>query len=206
MKRLYLSIAVFAFATGCMRRASSSGNARVNENTRPGVGTPLGTFAACEIYTAEEPSVSRDHVTSCSEIAFGNFPVAGGQHYSSWADFGRYDAPVPLGFLVHSLEHGAVVLAYKCPDGCPDVVAGLQAIADAQVDDVCRAAGRDNRMIVVPEPRLRTPIAVLAWEHIFEATCFDDAAIREFVAAHYAHAPEDLCAAGFRPTSGPFCP
>ena len=50
-------------------------------------------------------------------------PPVFGDHYPTWAAFQTYEYPVPLGYLVHSLEHGAVVVFYDCPEGCAEEVA-----------------------------------------------------------------------------------
>jgi hypothetical protein len=58
---------------------------------------------------------------------------------------------------------------------------------------------RPNRIIVVPQPDLEEPIAALAWEHVYTATCLDEASLQAFIDAHYAMAPEDFCSSGLGP-------
>lgn len=162
--------------------------------TRPSA-MPIPPATECTVTTSEAASPpSQQHVPSCSELTHEQLPPVGGPHYPIWAAYQVYDATVPWGFLLHSMEHGGVVLAYDCPSGCPEIVAELTAVA-AEVDDAdCPSGG--NRMIVVPVPSLGAPIAAVAWGHQYKATCLDGASLRAFVADHYGRAPEDLCAAG----------
>lgn len=160
---------------------------------------PIAPATECTVTTGRDPAGGANHVDPCEQIDFDRVPPVGGEHYSRWANFESYTSPVPWGFLVHSMEHGAVVLAYDCPDGCPEVVARFERFAAELDDPVCRGMLRPNRIIVVPAPDLEEPIAALAWEHLYTATCLDEASIQAFIDAHYAMAPEDFCFAGLGP-------
>ncbi|AKF03451.1 DUF3105 domain-containing protein [Sandaracinus amylolyticus] len=179
---------------------------RVDEETiHPGA-PPLAPFTECSVTTAREPATSAAHETACTEIDYPFHPPASGRHYSQWADFGTYDAPVPWGFLVHSMEHGAIVLAYRCePDECDALVATLQEIADSRVDPLCRAGDTPSRFVIVPDPTLDVALAAVAWEHVYLATCLDRESLEAFVDAHYAQAPEDLCASGVDRSASGWC-
>lgn len=179
-----------------------AGTTRLDERVERPDAPPLPGFAECTVTTYRQPAASRNHQPPCSELALSDDPPTGGDHFGVWASFGTYDAPVPWGFLVHSLEHGAVVLAYRCEDECDDVLAEYAAIAASIDDPVCRGEDVPSRVIIVPDPELPVPIAALAWEHAYLATCLDPASLRAFVDAHYANAPEDLCVPG---ASSDFC-
>ena len=205
---MHLSTKIFlvlVILTGCAPSAVPS--SRVDESvTHPAV-APLAPFDTCSVYTAREPASARDHRTPCTDIPYALTP-AGGPHYSIWANYQTYDAPVPWGFLVHSLEHGGIVLAYDPAIArAPDVRAAFQEIAAARAfDPLCRDQPWPTRIIIVPDPELTWPIAVRAWEQVYDATCLDRPSIESFVAAHYAQAPENLCAAGTDLSSTGWCP
>ena len=111
----------------------------------------------------------------------------------------EYDEPVPQGFLVHSMEHGGVVLYYNCPDGCPDVLALFRELVEGQGSDPqCETVPEvENRIIIVPNPDMNVPIAATAWERLYRATCLDKESLQEFIGEHYGQGPEDLCGGGF---------
>lgn len=198
-----LSLAILALAC-----APDEGTpVREDETTIHPDAPPLAPFDACRVTTAREPATWAAHLTACSEIDYPLHPPSSGPHFSQWAAFGTYDAPVPWGFLVHSMEHGAIVLAYRCePEDCGDVVAALQSIADARVDPLCRGADSPSRFVIVPDPTLDVAIAALAWERSYLATCLDLESLEAFVDAHYGQAPEDLCAPGVDLSASGWCP
>ena len=47
-------------------------------------------------------------------------------HWPVWAAHAKYTAPIPRQMYVHNLEHGWIVLSYRCKDTCPEVVAALE--------------------------------------------------------------------------------
>jgi hypothetical protein len=192
-------------APGCASDPGAGG--RLDERTTLPDAPPLAPFEACTVTTAREPATSATHVAACAPLEYPFHPPASGPHFGQWAAFGTYDAPVPWGYLVHSLEHGAIVLAYRCePDECAAVVSALQSIADARVDSLCRGADTPSRFIIVPDPTLDVAIAAVAWEHVYLATCLDLPSLQAFADAHYAQAPEDFCAAGVDRSATGWCP
>lgn len=160
----------------------------------------------CTVTTEDAVDASvRNHIPVCSAVTYPHNPPMAGPHYPIWADFKIYDAPIPWGFLVHDLEHGAVVLVYNSAD--PAIVAGLQELYNTYPDDaLCTAVGGRMRMVVVPDPDLDVPVAASAWGSHYKATCLDATSLRAFADAHYARAPEDECAAGADLSASGWCP
>ncbi|MGZ3421584.1 MAG: DUF3105 domain-containing protein [Polyangiales bacterium] len=143
------------------------------------------------------------HVLPTDPVTYCTRPPSSGDHYGDWADFKVYDKPVPYGNLVHSLEHGAVVLLYRCPTAmlpCKTTQDALVKIADAQpVDPLCTAPLK-RRIIVAPDPTLDIAIGAAAWQWTYRAECVDDKSLGDFIAAHYAMATENFCSPGIDPT------
>jgi hypothetical protein len=137
------------------------------------------------------------HVPEGTEIPALTNPPAGGPHYPRWANFQEFDHPIPDGYLVHSLEHGAVALLYKCePDACAETILALRAVRDAlEADPQCDPTVR-VRIVIAPRPELEFPVAAAAWGSIYRAECLDVPSLTQFIHEHYAKAPEDLCAPG----------
>lgn len=136
------------------------------------------------------------HLAECSNVVYSTSPPVFGDHYPVWAAYQTYDFPVPLGYLVHDLEHGAVVIFYDCADGCSDEVATVQAfIDDLPADPRCSAAVR-VQVVLVPRPGLGVRWAASAWGYSLTADCFDPDIFRKFYDDHHAAGPEDSCAQG----------
>jgi hypothetical protein len=169
---------------------------------------PVEDGPSCAAVVTAHPIEGNLHMPVCSPLVYGTNPPSSGDHYPIWAAYRTYTKPFLPGFWVHSLEHGTVVISYNCSDGCPSDVARIQAFIDALPAD---CAGPPRRIILLPNPQLDVRFAASAWGFTLKSECFDRAAFAEFVAAHYNHAPEAICANGLDPlTAGtggtPLCP
>ena len=106
---------------------------------------------------------------------------------------------MPRPMYVHDMEHGAVVLAYRCASGCPDVVAALEHVRSAVAPDPkCEGMGVSARVVLTPDPELPTPIAAAAWRATYTATCIDEPSLSSFAAETYGKGPEDFCSPGLQ--------
>lgn len=163
---------------------------------------PVPSDSECRAETRARAIEGAAHLPNCSPVSYASNPPSSGNHYGTWAAHGIYDAPLPRGFWVHNLEHGAVVISYNCPDGCADDVArAKQFLNELPVDPSC-PEGR--RVLLVPDPLLDVRWGASAWGFNLRAECFDPTAFREFYLKHYASAPEDVCSEGtdFRAPDG----
>lgn len=59
-------------------------------------------------------SQGADHVADISEISYNSNPPTSGPHFPVWAKRGVYDRMLSDGYLIHSLEHGYVIISYDC--------------------------------------------------------------------------------------------
>lgn len=192
---------------GMSATAGSGGaNAGASGAGRAGSGGGAAGSGDCEIEIVQSPPASATHLGECTAIEYDTNPPSGGDHYGAWPAFQSYDFAVPAGYLVHALEHGAVVFWYNCPDGCPAEVAEVEAfISGLPQDPACAGTSADRRVILVPSPELHARWAASAWGFALTASCFDAEAFEGFYLEHYAQGREDLCAAGQAFTENP-CP
>jgi hypothetical protein len=131
-----------------------------------------------------------DHVPVGDQVAYASNPPVGGPHYPQWyPDYGLTDAPVAPGYWVHNLEHGAVVLLYRCTDGCPDVVANLQALYESLPTGTDARHG-PPRLLITEYDAMDHPFAVVAWGRKFEMDNLDREEVVAFYAAHIDRGPE----------------
>lgn len=157
---------------------------------------PTKPPASCEVTLESPPVAAAKHVPEKTPITYCSNPPSGGDHYPVWAAFQEYTAPVEWPYLVHSMEHGAVVLLYKC-DGqaCPEIVQQLKKIRDdAAPDPLCDNGGK--RIIIAPSTTILTKVAAAAWGKTYQAACVDAPTLSAFVRDNYAKGPEDLCNPG----------
>jgi hypothetical protein len=109
----------------------------------------------------------RDHVEH--EIEAGDLPPVGGSHNPAWQNCGIYDEPVSVENAVHSLEHGAMWIAYR-----PELPA-------EEVETLRDLARGEDFVLMSPYPGLRSPIVLTAWETQLELESADDERIPEFI-------------------------
>ena len=160
---------------------------------------PFRPPASCPVVIESPEVVSSQHVPEGTVITYNSNPPAIGPHYPVWADFKEYSTPLDEGYLVHSLEHGAVALLYKCDPtspACAPTIDALRKIRDALATDSRCSADIRVRIIIAPFPRLEVPVAAVAWGFTYKADCVDVPTLTSFVNDNYAKSPEDICAAG----------
>jgi hypothetical protein len=156
--------------------------------------------ASCPVEIEAPPLLPGIHVDVDASILWDSNPPSSGPHYPIWAAYQAYTTPVPRGYYVHDLEHGAIVFLYNCGDaGCPDVVLALQAASDAIPDDpLCTSLGEGVRVrtVITPDPLLDVPVAAAAWGWVYKAQCVDPGTLRDFALQHYGQGPEMFCSNG----------
>jgi hypothetical protein len=160
---------------------------------------PLHPAASC-LVTIETPDLlPAMHVPEGTVITYDSNPPSSGPHYPVWANFQEFTAPLDEGYLVHSLEHGAVALLYKCDPaapGCADTIAALRKIRDSlPTDPACDSSIR-VRVVIAPFPKLEEPVAAVAWGITYKADCVDVPTLTQFAKDNYALSPENICAPG----------
>jgi hypothetical protein len=112
------------------------------------------------------------HVEPTKRVAYDQTPAFGGPHDSFWAACTGvvYPKAVRTENMVHSLEHGAVWIAYN-----PDKVTG-----DA-LDKLKKRADGQQFTMMSPYPGLDKPIALQSWGHQLKLDSADDERIDQFM-------------------------
>jgi hypothetical protein len=192
-----LAVAALACLCACAQTpvAEDGGDAGTGAQICPacvtlwdGGACPAGAVASVDVTTF-------GHVTLGSAVDYSSNPPAGGDHYPYWATWGIHDDVVPVEYFVHNEEHGGLVVVYNCPNGCPDIVAQLTDLVNAQpIDPICveqgewaNDAGIPNRMVMTSDPSLDVPVAAAGWGWTYKESdpCVDVASLQAFITAHY---------------------
>ena len=170
------------------------------------ISLPYTGAPACTASVAQHPDDGALHAVNCSQVAYASNPPSSGTHYGSWAAFKTYSARVPAGFLVHSLEHGSIVIGYNCPGGCEDEVAQVQAwINSLPTDPLC--LGEKHKIILAPNSALDMRWGAAAWTWTWKAPCMDTVSLAQFFRAHYGKTVEaGVCGGGSDLSSIGWCP
>lgn len=159
---------------------------------------PLVPDASCHVVIETPPLLPSPHVPEGTAISYNSNPPSSGPHYPLWASFQEFQQPVPRPYLVHSMEHGAVVMLYKCADpaSCAPVVDAMRKIRDALPTDPSCPPDVRVRIVIAPDPAIDTPVAAAAWGWTYKSDCLDATTLGEFVSSHYRQGTEDICAPG----------
>ena len=156
--------------------------------------------ASCPVAIQTHPLEPANHVPEGTILDASTNPPSSGPHYGIWANFKEYDKVIADGYLLHSMEHGAVVLFYDCdPSACvapPGVLDALRAVRNAATTDPMCDPSIRVRIIIAPRPANDVPIAAAAWGATYKADCVDAPTLSKFITDFYAKAPEDFCTPG----------
>ena len=141
----------------------------------------LGVFAYFRLRpvegTAEFGAQGRGHDVEAT-FAESDLPPVGGDHDPRFQNCGIYTEPVVTGPAVHSMEHGAVWIAYH-----PDLPAGDVAILEDMVQG-------ESYMLLSPYPDLKSDVVATAWGVQLEPDSVTDARIGEFIDRYRGGGPE----------------
>lgn len=109
----------------------------------------------------EQESEGADHVEQT--VTYRSVPPHSGNHNPTPADDGAYTEPVALEGLVHSLEHGRIILWYP-PNATDEVKADLKALFDED----------PAHMIIAPLAGLKDAAAASAWTQTLNCPQWND--------------------------------
>jgi len=134
------------------------------------------------------PDEGQQHVPEGMRVRYGHYPPTSGPHWPRPAPWGEYEQEVPEEMWVHNLEHGGIVILYRCDTPCPDLVRQLREVyatfPKSKYDHV--------KLLITPYRKLKTRLAILAWTWIDELEEFDRERLLRFYGAHVDRGPEDV--------------
>lgn len=162
--------------------------------------------------------LGRGHVPIGTQVDYNSNPPTSGKHYEDWIKVGVYTEPKDDRNLVHSLEHGYVILSYKCNTSTAlsagvksekleeatesgEEIATPSTDAQARNDNEECKASKDQlakifekkgkrKLIVVPRENLETNFAMSAWNYLDKFNDFDASRIEKFIDVYRDQGPE----------------
>lgn len=121
--------------------------------------------------------LSRGHDENASYDEASGLPPVGGVHSGTWQNCGIYDEVLETKHVMHSLEHGAVWVAYQ-EDLPADDVSALQETVRGE-----------PYVVLSPYRDLKSPVVLTAWGIQLEVKSADDNRIADFV-TRYQQGPQ----------------
>jgi hypothetical protein len=167
----------------------------------------LGVFVYFEskplpTYGQKFEDLGRTHMQIGETVEYNSNPPTSGNHYPEWTKAGAFDTIKDDRNLLHSLEHGYIIMTYKCPGvGASIFNSPTESTASAQSgSDDCKQrydqlktiyeAKGQRKLIVVPRENMDTNFAVTAWTRMDSFNEFDKPKIERFVDAYFDQGPE----------------
>ncbi|MBI2086134.1 DUF3105 domain-containing protein [Candidatus Daviesbacteria bacterium] len=138
-----------------------------------------------------------NHIPEGTEVEYSTNPPTSGPHYGKSQPAGIYDKEIPDGNLIHSMEHGAVILWYKqslLSDESKDGTESAE-INSLSKQDIERLKQTFNsvsvsKKIMVPSIALDVPIALTSWGRLLKLQTIDEAQIKTFMETNEDRGPE----------------
>lgn len=203
-----LAVGAFAFFT-----TSTAGYACASfwepgptPTTAPSATPNLGYF---------QDDMGHNHVAVGASVKYTFCPPASGNHYNAAGVagpiparlYGPNEKKVPQNW-VHNLEHGALVLLYKC-GGTSDPCSadGQQAlgalVANFPISPICKIPPGTLSPVIARFDDMKFPYAALVWDEVLPLQTLDLDQVRAFFLQHAEQLnPEKLCVQP-SPTPGP---
>lgn len=147
----------------------------------------------------KQADMGRKHVTSVKNSS-GDLATSG-DHYGEWTRAGVYETPLDDGNLIHSLEHGYVILSYRCSDEIGKTRSASESAnltignSEAcktlrdQLTKIYEKKGK-RKLIIVPRPQMDTKITLYAWNYLLKLDQFDEEKIVQFIDTYRDQGPE----------------
>ncbi len=122
------------------------------------------------------------HLAPGEGVNYGTATPTSGRHDSRWVNPGAYESAQLPAMLVHSLEHGMVVIYYD----------RLEADATATLEDWSGLyAGPFSGIVVTRRAGLGEKVILTAWRKSLSQERFDAAAAAVFIDAYRGRGPEN---------------
>ena len=166
-----------------------------------------------------QPDSGKGHAVTGTTVRYALCPPASGKHYNGAGVgpiapqvYGPEDQADPPSW-VHNLEHGGIVLLYKCPgDACTE--AGQKALSDLfarwPATPVCKIpAGQNVAPVIARFDDMPSAYTAIVWDVVLPMEAIDETMLFDFWAGHGERFnPEPQCAAptAVPPTAGPATP
>ncbi|MCX6751211.1 MAG: DUF3105 domain-containing protein [Candidatus Nomurabacteria bacterium] len=126
------------------------------------------------------PDMGGEHVArGATHSAYNSNPPTSGPHWADVAGPGIKDEPIPDELVLHSMEHGAVVIWYK---------EGLEQSRVNRIKEVFNHFL--GKKIMLPRKDLDVPVALTSWGYLLKLNTVDEQAMIEFMQTNSDRGPE----------------
>lgn len=130
---------------------------------------------------ATQRNEGRGHAGSGERMVYSANPPTSGRHYPTWVDPGFYETAKGRSNLVHSLEHGMIVIFYDDPGA---------AVMETLQDWTALFPGTWSGIVSVARAGLGEKLVLTAWRRTLRLDRFEAPAAAAFIDAYRGRGPE----------------
>jgi len=130
------------------------------------------------------PDEGRDHIWPDHPVEYQTMPPTSGPHFPDPTAPGFYTTRPAFGYLVHSLEHGSVVIYYDPAQLSPEIEKSLRAFVKANSDT-------EVGIVAVPGTDFKYPFILTAWDKMLKLDKYDPRVVTAFLAEYLGRGPEN---------------
>lgn len=165
------------------------------------------------------PEMGRDHIAvGTSHAPYNSNPPTSGPHYADTANWGVHQTTIQDEYLIHNLEHGGVIVHYKCPEpeptpqpyatpsaspnstgtatdaATPSAILDQSALACALIKNQLESVVRQYsaKVILQPNQKIDATVALTAWTRIDMFDTLELDRVKRFIDAYRNRGPENV--------------
>ena len=163
-----ITLLTLVILVGGVWLSSSQANKNKEKLSKPLIGEKIAEMKSPHIKLGE------------SHESYNSNPPTSGPHTGNdVAGAGIKDDFVADELVVHSLEHGAVVLWYR------------EDLSPSEVDRLKKVfVSATGKKIMLPRKNLDVPVALTSWNYLLKLESIDEKKIKEFIETNNDRAPE----------------
>jgi hypothetical protein len=139
------------------------------------------------------PDEGHDHIPANQPPTYKHQPPSSGPHYNQQGAgplaIGNYQQEQSPGGWVHNLEHGYVVLVYRCDSDCGTIYNEIQQEWSSIPKD---PEFNEVKMVATQYQSMQPKFALLVWDRELDMKTFDTNTIEGFYQKYVDHGREDL--------------
>lgn len=142
--------------------------------------------------------LGREHIAAGTSYSYAYCPPASGPHYGTAPDgpidfryYGPGETTKPEGW-VHNLEHGGMVVLYRCSGSCDQATLDQlqQFEANLPASPIC---GLPDWAVVTRFDQMDAPVAVIVWDRVLFQQKVDTTQLLGFFKRYADRGPEQQC-------------
>ncbi len=181
---LTICLVLVVLATGAGSALSCQGSVPAAQPGLEVLKLPAHGDATLLANVISPPDEGREHIWPDHPVEYKTMPPTSGPHFPDPTAPGFYTQRPAFGYLVHSLEHGSVVIYYNPAQLTPDVEKSLRAFVQAN-------SNPETGIVAVPDADFANPFILTAWDKMLKLDKYDPQAVTAFLAEYLGRGPEN---------------